>query len=370
MERYFALASAVILSAVAACGGREAPSPEPDWAAGVPRRTLEVVDSIGVELGDSNYVFGQIAAVEWTPSGEIAVLDSKRCLVSFYSPDGTYLRSVGRNGSGPGEFLLPSAISFAPGGSFAVADAMAQRLSVFDPAGNYLRAVEGFFPTPPVMLDFVDDSSYVGFKPEFEQTEEGMFMGFSLGRWQIDSITPSVVYFSDMAPFDPADMASSFSENMFSYTTTPDGTVFRAPMTADSYTVEVYSPEGPLVLTIERSYTPVAKTEQEIEDEKTFVEARMAAGGAPAGMMSWEPDPYKFSIAGIRADHEGNVWVTRGWTAGAVFDVFDPAGELLYTVDIARDSTDWWQVVPGEQGFLAFNANPGDWSRLYVLEMR
>ncbi len=358
---------------LAACGGtpeEEAAAPfEPEWAEGVPLRVLHPVDSIGIEMGDSNYVFGQIASAAWTPSGEIAVLDMKKCAILFFSTDGTFLRSLGRQGSGPGEFLLPSAMSFRDDGGLMVSDAMAQRLSIFDSTGAYAGSIEGFFPTPPVALAAVDSAAYVGFKPEFEQNEQGMFMGFTLSRWEGDSIEPAVVYYSEMAPFDPADMASSFSDNMFTFAVSGSGRVYRAPMTPESYTIECYEPGGPLAMTIERAFGHVEKTEEEIAEERAFVEARMAASGAPPGMFAWEPDPYKFSIGSLAVDPEDNLWVTRGWSEGAVFDVFDQAGDLLYTVEIDHPDTDFWQIVPGGEGFLAFSANPSDWSRLYILEL-
>ena len=44
----------------------------------VPYDTLQIVDSIGVLYGDSNYVFGRISDVERGPQGEVYVLDGIR----------------------------------------------------------------------------------------------------------------------------------------------------------------------------------------------------------------------------------------------------------------------------------------------------
>lgn len=153
MKGFIAVSTAAVSAAIiaAGCGGRGGRNLVPDWAEGVPRRTLSVTDSIGIEIGDSNYVFGQIAAVEWTPDGSIAVLDLKKCIVQIYGSDGSYRATIGRQGSGPGEFLMPSAITFRESdGSLAVADAMAAKIQTFDSTGALIGEISGFFPAVPV----------------------------------------------------------------------------------------------------------------------------------------------------------------------------------------------------------------------------
>ncbi len=370
MKKAAALTAMALMAA--ACGRTPAEEPgfDPEWAKGVPVRTLTVADSIGVELGDSDYVFGQVAGAAWTPAGDIAVMDMKRCAILFYTADGQYLSTLGRQGSGPGEFQLPTSMTWLGDGRLLVTDAMSRKISIFDDSLRYTGALEGFFPTPPVAVVAVDSASFVGLKPEFEQNEQGMFTGFTLARWSIDSIPATVTYFSDMVPFDPSNLAASFAGNIFSFAATPDGNVYRAPMTSEGYTIECYQPDGTLLMTIERDYEPVPKTPEEIEEEKAFVQERMEASGAPEGMFTWEPEPMRPSIGGLMVDQEGNLWVRRGWTDEVVFDVFDPEGTLLYTARLDRTGdVEMWQVTSGTGGLLAFDANPESWSRVFLLEL-
>ena len=56
-----------------ACGGGQEPEDVQSSEEGIlPVCTLTVIDSIGVELGDSAYVFGSIEGIGYTPSGNIA----------------------------------------------------------------------------------------------------------------------------------------------------------------------------------------------------------------------------------------------------------------------------------------------------------
>ena len=126
---------------------------------------LTLSDSIGIELGDSNYVFGQIAGADITSKGEIAILDYQKTCVSIFSPSGEFTQRIGRQGSGPGEFLLPVGMSFFPDEEgivvsgltvadslepgLVVSDAMGGKLVYFNSEMEYTMDVQGFFPSPP-----------------------------------------------------------------------------------------------------------------------------------------------------------------------------------------------------------------------------
>jgi hypothetical protein len=377
MKTALQLAAAIALLLVPACGGGSPPAEqqtpaEVDWAADAPHLTISVVDSIGMELGDSNYVFGQIAGAAYSPDGSIAVLDLKQSAALFYSPDGSFLRRIGRQGSGPGEFLMPSGIAFNPDSSMDVSDAMARRINFFDASGAYTGCLEGFFPTAPVTIAALDSAVIVGMKPEFEQTDEGMSTGFSLARWE-GATEPTVTYFSQMAPFDPANLMASYGESIFTFAASQaTGRVFRAPMTSEGYTIECYEPDGTLYLTIEKPYTPIPKSQAEIDEERTMVEERMTASGAPPEMVNWEPKPDKEAIAGLFVDGQDRLWVRRGWMDAPTFDVFDSTGTLRFvaTVEYNADAARYWQVSVDGGGILAFSADPGDYPKLYLLQLQ
>ncbi len=59
---------------------------------------------IGVADGDERYMFGGIGGVIPTPDGRIWVLDGMAYQLRLYDREGTFVRAVGRDGEGPGEF--------------------------------------------------------------------------------------------------------------------------------------------------------------------------------------------------------------------------------------------------------------------------
>jgi hypothetical protein len=149
MTRRHVLALALLASA-AACGdaavARESAGP-PQW-----RVSAEPVVSIGVADGDPHYQLYNVAAATRLPDGSIAVLNQGSQSVSVFDRKGTFLRTAGRKGQGPGEFEAPSWAGRAGGDTLAVWDARLKRVSFFRAStGEYVRGVtvneaNGMFP--------------------------------------------------------------------------------------------------------------------------------------------------------------------------------------------------------------------------------
>ncbi len=68
----------------------------------------------------------------------VYVVDGKPASIKLFDRSGKYLRTIGREGAGPGEFRV--AFIAVKGGYLVVQDPMVARLSVFDTAGNFVRS--------------------------------------------------------------------------------------------------------------------------------------------------------------------------------------------------------------------------------------
>ena len=101
--------------------------------------TLEEELRIGTFGGDLNYQFGQVGAIALNSGGEILVSDNQAHEVRVFSPAGTYLRTVGRPGSGPGELGLGQLnVLVAPGDTLLVPDQRNRRINRYAPDGTSL----------------------------------------------------------------------------------------------------------------------------------------------------------------------------------------------------------------------------------------
>jgi hypothetical protein len=84
----------------------------------------------------------------WRPAGVLPVgqtvwvTDDRAHRIDIFDLEsGKYLRSVGRKGTGPGEFALPRSMALTPEGNVCVVDTLNTRVQVLSPEGDWLRNI-------------------------------------------------------------------------------------------------------------------------------------------------------------------------------------------------------------------------------------
>lgn len=128
-----------LLSLVGCAGGdsRGGPPGAALWTVGP-----EPAVTIGEVEGDAPYLFSGIRAAAILPGGGIAVADGGTSTVRIFSPDGTFVTELGRQGKGPGEFMRISRLVVAPPDTLVVYDSGLFRVSRFLLSGSFLSSVE------------------------------------------------------------------------------------------------------------------------------------------------------------------------------------------------------------------------------------
>lgn len=99
---------------------------------------LEPALSIGAE-GDPDYEFFRVGQVSPLGSGNIVVANGGTSELMFYSPEGEFLRRVGRTGEGPSEFGFLATVHVRGGDTLTVVDPRRRRLVHFDSSGTFVR---------------------------------------------------------------------------------------------------------------------------------------------------------------------------------------------------------------------------------------
>lgn len=94
--------------------------------------------SIGVADGAEEYMLGEIADVALGRDGSLYVFDRQVPVVRQYDASGKFLRSIGRRGSGPGEYRSASGIAAMPDGRLLVWDTGNWRINVYSATGDVL----------------------------------------------------------------------------------------------------------------------------------------------------------------------------------------------------------------------------------------
>ncbi len=110
----------------------------PEWGHDI--RVIEEL-RIGAVDGPDEYIFGSIRSVTVREDGSIFVYDQQVPIIRHYSPDGEYVRDIGREGAGPGEYRRVDGMYILPDHRLAILDARSSRISVYDSSGTFLESV-------------------------------------------------------------------------------------------------------------------------------------------------------------------------------------------------------------------------------------
>jgi len=101
----------------------------------IERFTGTFLDAFG-RLGDAPGEMPRIKSVAVDRAGQVWVSDAHLDRVSLYDREGQLLVSIGRSGSGVGEFSFPAGIAAHADGRVAVVDSLNRRLQIFRVAGE------------------------------------------------------------------------------------------------------------------------------------------------------------------------------------------------------------------------------------------
>ena len=108
-----------------------------------PRVRLELVRTIGGwNVEDEHLAFKEPTDVAVDSKGCLYILDRGNERIQKLSPDGTFLRSIGRHGQGPTEFQFPFCLTISPDDMLYVIDYHNLRIQILTSEGKMERAIK------------------------------------------------------------------------------------------------------------------------------------------------------------------------------------------------------------------------------------
>ena len=277
--------------------------------------SLEAEVSIGMLEGPDEYLIGNPRSIAVGAGGEIYVLDRQVPVIRMYDRDGAFIRNVGREGGGPGEYKSPGAITVLPDNRLIVRDPGNGRVTTYSAGGEYLDQVwyPGGFNTSRRLYTDTSGFAYSMVLLNYGTTpwewifglaridpDEGIRDTIPSPTW--DYVPPQITASreesssSDNVPFSPEDH----------WTFSPLGYMIGALST--DYRVDLYRVNEP-VLRIERAWTPVPVQREEAEEQR-----RYATDNMQRQYSGWKwngpgvPDT-KPPFTNLLVSWEGNIWV-------------------------------------------------------------
>ncbi len=298
--------------------------------------------------------------VDADADGNIYVLDMGNNRVQVFSPTGAYLRTVGQEGGGPGEFKLPNKLSVNADGMVAVFDMGQQRLSIFDATGKLARdqVMSGMVEGIALQKDGSVICMYEGMNGvEMERFDAAGKSAWRIGEYK-EMAEMNVMKFG-AAPMGPG------------VVTGPDGTLYR--MHDGEYRLGVISADGSPSGNWGREFERVAfklpsgdGDEEGGENKMVFVtvtEESDGAGGGSGPEVSWSDKghdqtveldqgdlmkhmpEFRADLRGVLAWPDGRIWAVTATEKDdhLVVDEWTAAGEYARRLTLPG-RYDWLQV--------------------------
>jgi len=368
--KYSIIVLAVIIIALSC---RDEEQPTADHQQDVPSAELVMVDSIGVEIGDSTYMFGSIKDPAYAPDGSIVLLDRALSRIMIYDSDGEFRRQIGREGNGPGEMSLSVMMAITGSGDILVTQRDAMEHFNFT-TGEWIAEYPRGETPPPFVLKGLPDSTFLGVHLDMVPENGKLMAKVVLGIYFPGINEPSVSLIEHSTEVNPINAAFLFENvlDAYSVAVSDDGTIYVATRSGTEYIVTGFNPGGEKVFELIRTdIESVEMTEEEIREEKEFMEARLASMGA--GDQRCLPDPVLPMISDIGIGQDGNIWVRRGNVSLPTFDVYNASGELQRIIRMQVDPGEgkYWNISVQPAGILAYSENPPEgYQKIYMLEIR
>ncbi len=287
---------------------------------------------------DGDVVFAVVEDVAEDEDGNAYIADSGLNTVHVVSPSGEYLRSIGREGEGPGEFRTVSEVFFTNDGKLNVIDTFACKILTFTIDGNpvtqWKPSLDGY---SQLWIDSAVYSqqgyfAYLGGRSFSKKTISDIA---HIGLFDVDGRATSAS-FERVTTRTRGDIYFGFDEEFTDAIrimgSTNDGRLFISQSFTE-YSIYIYKPDGSLSMIIERDYEFVERDEDSIEDQRSrWVTA----------LRNWKNSEvrvsnYERSVYDIAEKENGHIWVgtSRGWSGtplgvADILDVYNEDGQFIH----------------------------------------
>jgi hypothetical protein len=310
--------------------------------------------------------FTRIVGVRQLAEGRVIVLDSHERTIVVFGNDGRVIRTLGRSGSGPGEFLMPSSILAVSGDSTLIMDGANNRLLVITPGAAMgdildLQGRPPGLPRPPLgtaMVRAADQRGHFYAQAQaVTRTPSGEYQlidSAAIERWTRRSAGRDTIAFIGVRHV-PGTMAAGglvayVARDRPAYWTSPQWAVSSDGWLAIAndvpYRVDTIDPDG-------RRQTGALLPHQPVRVTEAMKQSWCEDRGRLQPMMTWRRDGGPATVRMARMPCEpprvwpeylppflpgalsfavdGTIWVNRTVEHGAPveYDVVNRAGRLL-----------------------------------------
>ena len=274
--------------------------------------------SINNSSESNEFLFEKISEVAVNQAGDIYVLDYQAKDVKVFDNQGNYIRTIGGPGEGPGEFIIPRFIICSKQDQFIVGDM--NRISYFSLDGEFQSSES---TKGRLMISDVDSHGNI---IATEIVPDKMVYELKIFDQKFNYITS---FGSSPLP----DFAQTGKVNPFFSVIRSDvvnGDQVVTGYADEGYILNVYDSAGQLQRKIEKEYSSIEITQNDIDEGMKRFSSR--PDEEYKGPKIFPP------FRRIIADDEGRIWVytfEKAHEGGkSIFEVFDKEGKFIFRIAI------------------------------------
>lgn len=320
---------------------------------------IEPEVDIGAAEGEAAYQFGNILGVDVGEDGSIYVFDQQSRTVRVFDAAGTFVREIGRPGSGPGELGIQSVgVLVGPGDTVFVPDIGQQRVVRFtrdgQDAGTFpIPLTEGvsirWVMTPDGML--VQQTRAIAAAGQAPPEHDYLLLRDRDGAIRDTLLALPTGQSFQMQAGGPPKMRLFEAEPVWALLS--DGrTVFGVN---SEFSLRVYDGDGQLERIVRRPFHQSPVTEADRSAILLFIREAMNTQGAPPQIAEQFLSTIEFAdfypaFASLLGGPDGSIWAQRIQTAedvaaaggefsvqdigGPIWDIFDAEGRYLGELEL------------------------------------
>ncbi|MDX2473724.1 MAG: 6-bladed beta-propeller [Candidatus Krumholzibacteria bacterium] len=291
--------------------------------------------------------FGTIAEFLHDDEDNIYLLDGQLSEIHVFDPAGELVRTIGREGEGPGEFQNGSDMFWAPGDQIGIVQAWPGKIVMITPEGD---------PGSSFALPFRDGGGFQSVTRGAKHGDNMLLAGTAWTRedgqqWQFTYLKSYDASGAELATFQEIKKETAFGDYEFiendyvdfqrRWAVANDGRV-AASLSFDDYRIHIWNADGTVDRIIERpDYATVKRNAAETERFQTMYDSFTRWNRGSTFRVSETHQ----TIGQIFFREDGTLWVqdsSARWRSGdgvfTSFDVYDQVGRFVKRVDLMADA--------------------------------
>lgn len=304
--------------------------------------------SIGEAEGREEYMFSRAWYVAVDNEERIYVMDQGESQVKVFDKNGTFLRSIGKRGQGPGELQNPNEIFLTDNNQLIFEDFILG-LNFYSLEGKFIRSLSTARVFPIRVL--INSKGYIlalvnVAEPSKNEKEIKLFDADLNFLKTLVTIPESDS--QDFNPFRPGIhwALAKYDNLVVGY--------------LEDYELQIFNSDGELIKKINREYDPVKIISEEIEEMKKRVKP---------GLKLIIPKHYP-AIQDLFADDEGRIFIQTYERVkdgnGYYFDIFDTEGRYISKISLKTRPRVWkkkkfYTIEEDEEGYQYIKRHKFTW---------